>query len=139
MEKMALLNWNRGRYSVGVAELDNQHAIFIGNLNRLHAAMIRGQGKRITGPLLELLIAAARDHIAAEEELMTYTNYPGLAEHRGEHRTLAAKLEELKAQHGRGETTVSIPLLRFMRDWISTHILEEDRKYGPWLNEHGKR
>ena len=133
---MALLNWNRRRYSVGVAKLDDQHAIFIGNLNRLHAAMIRGKGKQITGPLLEALIAAAREHITAEEELMASTNYPGLGEHRGEHKTLTAKFEELQAQHGRGDTAVSIELLRFMRDWISTHMLEEDRKYAPWIQSH---
>jgi len=32
---------------------------------------------------------------------------------------------------------VSIELLRFMRDWISTHMLEEDRKYAPWMQSHG--
>ena len=133
---MALLNWNRRRYSVGVAKLDDQHAIFIGNLNRLHTAMIRGKGKQITGPLLEALIAAAREHITAEEELMASTNYPGLIEHRGEHKTLTAKFEELQAQHGRGDTAVSIELLRFMRDWISTHILEEDLNYAPWMQSH---
>jgi hemerythrin len=119
-----------------VAKLDDQHAIFIGNLNRLHAAMIRGKGRQITGPLLEALIAAAREHIAAEEELMASTNYPGLAEHRSEHKTLTATLEELQAQRGRGDTEVSIALLRFMRDWISKHILEEDRNYAPWMQSH---
>ncbi|MDR3739024.1 MAG: bacteriohemerythrin [Terracidiphilus sp.] len=134
---MALLNWNRRRYSVGVAKLDDQHAVFIGGLNKLHGAMIMGQGKTITGHLLQTLIDNAREHTSAEEALMTSTNYPGLAHHRAEHQKLVAKFAELQAQHQKGEDSVCIPLLQFMRDWLSTHILEEDRKYTPWLQEHG--
>jgi len=133
---MALLNWNRKRYSVGVAKLDDQHALFIGNLNKLHAAMIRGKGKQITGPLLEALIAAAREHFAAEEGLMASTNFPGLIQHRAEHKILGEKLEELNSRHQRGETETSISLLLFMRNWLSTHILEEDRNYAPWMQSH---
>jgi hemerythrin-like metal-binding protein len=117
-DRMALLNWRRKRYSVGVPALDSQHAAYIRCLNKLHAAMIRGEGRSVTGPLLRNLILGARDHFSAEEELMTSTNYPGLVHHPAEHRAFAAKLEELIERHEQGETIVSIPLLRFMRDWL---------------------
>ncbi len=134
---MALLNWNRKRYSVRVAKLDDQHSAFIANLNKLHGAMIQGRGKTITGPLLQTLIAYAHEHLSAEEELMKATNYPDLDQHRADHRGLVKKLEELQAQHEQGDATVCITLLRFMRDWISTHLLEEDSKYTPWMEKHG--
>ncbi len=138
-EPMALLNWNLAKYSVGVANLDHQHAAFIRSLNRLHATMLRGKGRDITGSLLLELTANWHDHFSAEEKLMTSTGYRGLAHHRAEHQCLNAKLVELKALHDRGEVSASIPLLNLMRDWISTHLLEEDQRYAPWLHEHGVR
>jgi hemerythrin len=134
--EMALLNWSRRRYTVGVAKLDDQHATFIGCLNKLHEAMTRGQGKAITGPLLQALIANALEHTAAEEEFMSSANYPGLARHREEHRKLVAKFEELKALHERGEDAVCIPLLQFMRDWLANHVLGEDREGCLWIRNH---
>ena len=136
---MALLNWNRRKYTVGVIRLDSDHAAFIRGLNQLHAAMMHGKGKAITGPLLHALTADAREHFSLEETLMTSTKYPGLAHHHAEHLELEEKLEELNARHEQGEKAVCIPLLRLMRDWLSNHILEEDRKYGPWLKEHDVR
>jgi hemerythrin-like metal-binding protein len=135
---MGLLRWSR-KYSVGVTKLDDQHTAFIASLNKLHAAMIRGQGKAITGPLLQALVAYAREHTSAEEELMSSTNYPGLEQHRAEHRKLVAKFEELKTAHEQGEASVCIALLRFMRGWISEHIQEHDQAYTPWLTGHGVR
>jgi hemerythrin len=29
--------------------------------------------------------------------------------------------------------------MTFLRDWLATHILEEDTEYGPWMNDHGIR
>jgi hemerythrin len=133
---MALLNWSRKRYTVGVAALDDQHTVFIGSLNKLHAAMIQGKGRDITGPLLHALTSSTHEHFSAEEALMASTGFSGLAEHRAEHQGFDAKLEELNVQYEQGDDEVCIPLLKLMRDWISTHILEEDRKYMPWLNEH---
>lgn len=122
---------------MGVTKLDAQHGAFLGELNKLHAAMMRGQGKSVTGPLLRNLIAGARQHFSEEEELMSSTGYPGLAHHSAEHQQFDRYLEELNARHEQGENSLSIPLLRFMRDWLSTHILQEDREYGPWLHKHG--
>jgi hemerythrin len=32
-----------------------------------------------------------------------------------------------------------LEMLKFLRDWLSNHVVEEDQKYQPWLNEHGVR
>jgi hemerythrin len=32
-----------------------------------------------------------------------------------------------------------LPLLNFIRDWLTNHIQEEDREYAPWLNKHCAR
>jgi len=133
---MALLNWNRKKYSVGDATIDAQHASFIRLLNRFHAAMLRGSGSSVTGSLLRQLIAAVREHFSTEEEMMTSSKYPGLAHHRAEHQRAAASLIELNDRYERGESHVSISVLRRVRDWLSAHMLDEDGKLGRWLKEH---
>jgi hemerythrin len=27
--------------------------------------------------------------------------------------------------------------MNFLRDWLTTHIMEVDHEYGPFLNDHG--
>jgi hemerythrin len=135
---MALLRWNK-KYSVGVNGLDSEHAAFLRSLNRLHAAMIKGQGKDVTGRLLRGLPDGARAHFASEELLMKNTNYPGLAEHRARHEEFARYLNELATLMERGERGLSILLLHFMREWITNHIQQDDKAYAPWLDEHHAR
>jgi len=133
---MALLTWN-SKYSVGVKALDTQHTVLFDILNDLHGAMMKGQGQSLTGPLLRKLVNYTRDHFSAEEAMMAAANYPGLAGHRTKHRDLTKQVEEYAARYDQGEITLSLPLLNFLRDWLTNHILQVDREYGPCLNQHG--
>jgi len=133
---MALLTWST-QYSVGVKAIDKQHEGLVNSLNDLHAAMISGQAKIVTGPLLHKLVAYTRDHFAAEEGMMSAARFPKLAEHKLLHRNLTEQVEEFVARFEDGESTLSVPLMNFLRDWLTTHMLKEDKEYGPFLNRHG--
>jgi hemerythrin len=135
---MALLTWS-DKYSVGVKVLDNQHTGLVDTLNDLHAAMMKGLAQDVTGPLLRKLVAYTRDHFSAEEKLMTSTKYPGLIQHCAKHRDLTKQVEEFVGRFERGEITINIHLMNFLRDWLASHILKEDKEYGPWLNQQGVR
>ncbi|MGA3080077.1 MAG: bacteriohemerythrin [Terracidiphilus sp.] len=133
---MALFTWGP-KYSVGVDTIDKQHQGLVEALNELHAAMIKGQANAVTGPLLQKLVKYTREHFATEERMMSSTRYPGLAQHRIKHQDLTRQVEEFAGRFERGEISVNVHLMNFLRDWLSTHILKEDREYGPWLNQHG--
>jgi hemerythrin-like metal-binding protein len=135
---MALMTWNDS-LSVGVQSLDAQHSVLVETLNDLHAAMMKGQGKSLTAPLLHNLLTYTRSHFSAEEAMMASANYPGLGQHRIRHRDLTRQVEEFITRYEQGEITLNMHLLTFLRDWLTTHILKEDREYGPWLNQHGAR
>jgi hemerythrin len=134
---MALLTWN-DRYSVGVKSLDSQHTVLFDILNDLHAAMMKGEAQTMTGPLLRKLIDYTRTHFQAEEGLLAASKYPGLEAHRALHRTLMQQVEDYSARFDRGEITLNLHLLNFLRDWLTNHIQKTDHEYGPWLNEHGQ-
>jgi hemerythrin-like metal-binding protein len=135
---MALLMW-KDQYSVGVKDLDNQHLGLMETLNELHSAMMKGQAKALTGGLLSKLVEYTHEHFAAEESMMTATGFPGLTAHRIKHRELTKQVSEFVGRYEKGEITLNLDLLNFLRDWLTTHILKEDQEYGPWLNQHGVR
>jgi len=133
---MALMNWS-DKYSVGVRTLDEQHTGLFQTLNDLHAAMLKGQAQSLTGPLLRKLVEYTRRHFAAEEAMLVSTRYPELASHREKHRDLTKQVEEYVARFEKGEITLNLALMNFLRDWLTNHIQKTDKEYGPWLHEHG--
>lgn len=133
---MALLTWNSS-YSVGVKSIDSQHTVLFDTLNDLHGAMMTGQASTLTGPILKKLITYTREHFAAEEAMLANTKYPGLAEHKVKHRDLIKQVEDYSARFDRGEITLNLHLLNFLRDWLTNHIQKVDHEYGPWLNKNG--
>lgn len=133
---MALLIWNSS-YSVGVKTLDSQHTSLFNILNDLHGAMMNGQAQTMTGPLLRKLVEYTGTHFSAEEKMLDASRYPGLASHRILHRDLMKQVEDYSARFDRGEITLNLQLLNFLRDWLTNHIQKVDHEYGPWLNEHG--
>lgn len=119
--------------------MDQQHLCLVETLNELHDAMIKGDTRNLTGPLLESWKAYSRDHFAAEESLLSRTGYPGLAEHRSKHKDLTEEVQEYASRLQRGEVALSWKMMGFLKAWLTAHIQQEDRAYGPWLNEHGFR
>ncbi len=133
---MPLVAWSSD-YSVGVMSIDGQHSKLFDILNELHDAMKTGQGKTVTGALLDKLMSYTKEHFSCEERLMEAAGYPGLAKHRTHHEALTRQVGEFMTRFQRGEGTVTVDLLIFVRDWLKNHIQREDKEYGPCLNQHG--
>jgi hemerythrin-like metal-binding protein len=133
---MALLTWD-SKYSVGVKSIDGQHSVLFELLNDLHAAMLKGEARRLTGPLLQKLVHYTQTHFAEEEKMLAAARYPGLTVHQTKHSDLIKQIEKFAARFEQGEVTLSLDLMNFLRDWLANHIQRVDHEYGPWLNEHG--
>jgi hemerythrin-like metal-binding protein len=134
---MSLFIWNDSKFSVGVKELDNQHKKLVDTLNQLYDGMMSGQAKNVTGTLLTKLVSYTGDHFATEERLFANTRYPQADSHKKEHLKLTRQVEDFVGRFNRGEVALNVPLLNFLRDWLSKHIVIEDKKYGSWLNKAG--
>lgn len=130
------MTWN-ARYSVGVTTLDSQHTALFRIVNELYDAMMKAQSRGMTGELLQRLAKYTREHFAFEEKVMASTGYPGLARHRVMHRDLMKQVDDFTARLERGDDSINPQLLRFLSDWLTRHILHDDKEYGPWLNQHG--
>ena len=112
---MALLTWNSS-YSVGIKTMDGQHTKLLDMLNDLHSAMMSGKAHGVTGKLLHKLADYTREHFTAEEAMMAAAKFPGLDTHRIKHRNLTKQVEEFVVKLEKGESTVNVQLLNFLRD-----------------------
>jgi hemerythrin len=129
---MAFLDWNSS-YSVGVEKLDQQHSSLFNLVNELYSAMLKGQSQAMTAEMLDALVAYTEEHFAAEEALMAAAGYPKLESHIADHRELTARVQEFLSKLELGEGVENLPVLYFMNEWLTTHILKVDLEYSPWL------
>lgn len=135
---MTLIQWDAAM-SVGVEKFDEHHRKLLSMVNRLHDAMSSGEGSDVVGAVLTELVNYTRYHFAEEEKLMTLHQYPDMEKHRAEHAALTSKTMELMEQQKSGKLAVTIPVMFFLRDWLTKHIKGTDRAYGPFLNRKGEK
>lgn len=133
---MAFFNWN-SEMSVGIPKIDQQHQKLVGFLNELYEAMQAGKGKDTLGKVLNDLLLYTKTHFAAEEQVMSTHRYPGYEDHKARHDKMARKVKDLHEQFRQGSLASPIQITNFLKDWLAKHIMETDKKYGPFLASRG--
>jgi len=132
---MPLITWDDS-ISVNVAIIDIQHKKIIEITNKLHEAMKKGEGKDVIADILTELAQYKKMHFATEEKYFKEFNYENAETHIYEHHQFADKIDELKTKLTKGES-ITIEVLNFVKDWLTHHIKEVDKKYTKCFNEHG--
>jgi hemerythrin-like metal-binding protein len=127
-----MLEWTP-EFAVHVPEIDRDHQFEFGLVNRLHEAMLAGQGAEILGTLLAELTNFARKHFAHEEKIMAAMGYPEMRAHVKQHDRIRRRVAEVEARFERGETAITIELMLFLSDWIRNHTMIADRRLGDYI------
>ena len=133
---MSIMTW-KDTYSVGVAEIDQQHKKLIDLINQLDDAMSKGQGKTILEKILGDLINYCASHFALEEKLFDQHGYPDADDHKAKHKKMTEKVLSLQKQFQQEKMTITFDVMDFLQKWLDKHILGTDKKYGPYLNSKG--
>lgn len=133
---MSYIDWNEN-LSVGLTSFDEQHKKLVSIVNRLYDAMKEGKGREVLGEVFSELIEYTKFHFKSEEEVMLKYDFPGYREHLEEHNKLTKEVMELKEKYDKGNIFITTEILAFLKDWLAHHILETDKKYGPFLKEKG--
>ena len=63
--------------------------------------------------------------------------FPGLEEHKRLHFEWIHKCVQLKNKQVDGSLLISSELLRFLANWLSTHIKEDDKAFGDFMKSRG--
>jgi methyl-accepting chemotaxis protein/hemerythrin len=134
----ALIRWTKD-LSVGVESIDEQHKILVDMINELHAAMKMNRSKETLLEIFDRLRDYTVNHFGHEEKLFQKHGYPEVQEHLAAHKQFVAKVLEWEAAIKSGRATVSMEIMRFLKQWLTGHIMGLDKRYGPFLVQNGVR
>ncbi len=129
---MAFIDWTDD-LSVGVERFDSQHKRLVSMINELHEGMRARKGREAVDKVLDGLVEYTRTHFSAEEAAFSTHGYAEAQPHAREHSDLLAKVAELHEKHHKGTLFVSVEVLDFLAEWLKTHIMQTDKRYGPFL------
>ena len=135
---MSFFEW-KDDYSVGIIKVDEQHKKLVGYLNELYESMKAGKGKETLGAVLKSLVEYTKAHFTTEESLMKLYKFPGYEEHKKKHEKMTEHVLNLNQKYASDEISNPIQITSFLKDWLTKHILETDKLYGPFLNKKGVR
>lgn len=133
---MAIMPWNNS-FATGIASIDAQHQQLVSYVNELYDAMTKNQGPDVTRKVLGKLVDYTVQHFAHEEKYFARYAYPDAAAHTAEHDALKKQVGEFNKKFQAGQATVNAELLNFLRSWLSSHILQSDKRYVAHLKAKG--
>jgi len=129
--------WNDS-LETGVSEMDEEHKVLVGKINNLVKALEEYRTKKSKEDLLAAFTDLAGytiQHFKDEEAFMRKVEYPLLASHQKIHQKLIETVVGFGEQIKAG-TLDDQRLVSFLRNWLVSHIMGVDMKYGAHANEH---
>jgi hemerythrin-like metal-binding protein len=132
-----IIRWNDGM-SVRVQQFDDQHKQLVAMIHKLNDAMKRGDGQKVISDILTGLVSYAESHLAQEERFLQQHNYPEYAPHKQIHDDLRKKLGEVITDYEQGKA-VPAAIMAFLSDWLLSHIMKVDKRYGEYFSSKGIR
>lgn len=136
---MSHLEWDDS-FSIGNAEIDEQHKKWITIHNRLHDTLLEGDLTALQQASVDTLREMHEYtgfHFAFEEEYMTRIGFPGIREHWRLHKDFDSLIYGYLREAEKGEVPVlNSKLVKILKNWLINHILTEDMKYARFMREH---
>jgi hemerythrin len=135
-----LVEWD-DRYLVGIKVIDDQHKELIELTNTLYKGCLRGDeaAKAYFKEAIHSAVDYVKFHFAAEEKILEQVQYPELPEHKKHHESFVKKvIEDVKSFEG-GKTFVPNEFVRYLKDWILTHIALMDKEYAVYIKNMKKK
>lgn len=134
---MPLMMWTP-EMSVSVKVLDEDHKKLIDMINTLHEGIASGEPQAALEAVLEGLLRYTKFHFAREEKILAQAGFPQSAAHTSEHNLLSRRVMNLQSRFECGQSAeMSLEAMRFVKNWLTDHILGSDMTYGAFLNARG--
>jgi hemerythrin-like metal-binding protein len=133
---MEIINW-KNEFSVGVQEMDEQHKMLLGMINRLIEEQHTLTDPKTIADLLTEMTDYAQAHFRAEEYLMAEYDYDQKSRQEQQHQAFIEKTISFYSATDLGPNILSVALLDFLGSWLIGHILKEDMKYKDFFRSKG--
>jgi hemerythrin len=134
MNDNILIEWD-GKYSVGIQVIDEQHKEFIHLTNALYQGCLEGNvaARSYFMETVRKTIDYAKYHFSAEERMMEKIKFPNFAEHKREHESFIKKILADVESFQEGKKFVPNVFVRYLKDWVLTHVAVQDKKYADYI------
>ncbi len=133
---MPLITWTKEPFGTNVSQHDEEHKTIFRMLNDLDETVAGGDRESV-GRQLDALIAFVAEHFANEQRNMEKTEYADYEAHRAAHDDLVKTCVALQEKFHAGEAEVTTETTNFIASWLTDHIPNIDRPYGPVFNAAG--
>lgn len=122
-------------YNIGVAIIDNQHKKLAGTITKLQDSLSTDYVNRQMAETLKFIVSYTQHHFSAEEEFMQSINYPDLNQQIKLHQKLIADVKLTLIKIKNKEQINPGDLIKFLMNWLTKHILEEDLKIRHYIKD----
>jgi len=136
MEKKELFKW-QPNYSMQVASIDVQHKKWIGIMNKLYQVFASSKNRVDILKILQEMKTYTLFHFRMEEKYFDQFKFEEAEKHKQLHAEFVATLNKFKKDYENDSTALTYEMMLFVQNWLSNHILVEDKKYSKLFNEHG--
>jgi hemerythrin-like metal-binding protein len=123
-----LFEWNAATYGLNVPEMDSEHQVLIGYMNKLHELHRKGAPTADLRAALDTLVNYTVKHFADEEAYMAKTGFPAAKTHAGVHKQLLGQVGA-HVETFRSAGKLSDEFFNFLTFWLKAHIRGVDAKY----------
>jgi hemerythrin-like metal-binding protein len=124
-------------YSVGIAQIDDEHRRLIELLNKFQAAYKYHMGEEFEQQALKALVDYTKYHFKNEESLMQKYDYPDFNGHVEQHRAMIAEVDSFVRQYEEKGHEALEGVVLYLQGWLIKHINGTDKQYSSFLNERG--
>ncbi|WP_047043224.1 bacteriohemerythrin [Vibrio mexicanus] len=130
-----LMEWS-SELDIGLAEINRQHQTLLHLINELNHLLKHNYGLASVKRVVQGLIGYTANHFKYEEILFEQVGYSGTKAHIEKHNNLVGQVLEFQKRVESGED-IGEELLSFLKDWLRTHIMSEDKAYSKTFIDNG--
>ncbi|MDP6981090.1 MAG: bacteriohemerythrin [Myxococcota bacterium] len=123
--------------SVGIDSIDEQHKKLVNMINALNDALAKGEANDVMVKIFDGLVAYVDKHFTFEEALFTKAGWDGAAAHKEKHKQLVEEVMAFKASLDSGSGMIGIKLMKFLKEWLTNHIMKSDKEYADAVKAKG--
>lgn len=127
---MKFIKWTP-KISLDHPHIDQQHQKLFDLVNLLIKNI--DEDKKVITEILSELKTYTELHFSEEEAILAERGYPGLEDHKFEHRFFTRRISSFYKEVVDENKGLSRKMLEFLADWISHHTLKEDLDYKKYL------
>jgi len=128
------LTW-KSQWESGNQDIDRQHRMLIEEANTLITMALEKYSKVAMQEQINKIVDTCESHFAFEEGILDIRKYPKVSEHGEIHKKLMTKVLKLKKAYERGNVRPTAFFSFLVDDLILGHLLEEDIKFFPYVEE----